>query len=79
MTRMPESHPYCLPRVPRLPLLGAVVLLASGGGQEDFARAADLAEQAAAFTTVPGTTRPQGTIKVAAGVLDTFIERAPKM
>ncbi|MBM7440548.1 beta-N-acetylglucosaminidase domain-containing protein [Streptomyces sp. HB132] len=53
--------------------------LHSGGGQADFAEAADLAKQAAAFTTIPGTTRPQGRIKVADGVLDTFIEQAPKM
>lgn len=53
--------------------------LHSGSGQADFAKAADLAQQAAAITTIPGTTRPQGTIKVADGVLDTFIEQAPKM
>ncbi|MDF6018281.1 beta-N-acetylglucosaminidase domain-containing protein [Streptomyces sp. JH34] len=53
--------------------------LHSGGGQADFAEAADLARQAAAFTTIPGTTRPQGTVKVADGVLDTFIGRAPTM
>ncbi|MFD6278510.1 beta-N-acetylglucosaminidase domain-containing protein [Streptomyces sp. NPDC060209] len=53
--------------------------LHSGSGQADFAKAADLAKQAAAITTIPGTTRPQGTIKVADGVLDTFINQAPKM
>ncbi|MEU0130477.1 beta-N-acetylglucosaminidase domain-containing protein [Streptomyces sp. NPDC006289] len=53
--------------------------LHAGTGQADFARAAELAEQAGAFTTIPGTTRPQGPIKVADGVLDTFIEQAPKM
>lgn len=53
--------------------------LDSGSGDADFARAADLAEQAAAFTTIPDTTRPQGPVKVADGVLDTFIEQAPKM
>ncbi|MER5554090.1 beta-N-acetylglucosaminidase domain-containing protein [Streptomyces sp. NPDC002793] len=53
--------------------------LHSGSGQEDFTEAAELAERAAAFTTIPGTTRPQGTIKVADGVLDTFIEQAPEM
>ncbi|MFJ8751543.1 beta-N-acetylglucosaminidase domain-containing protein [Streptomyces sp. NPDC102441] len=53
--------------------------LHSGDGQADFAEAAELAETAAAFTTIPGTTRPQGTVKVADGVLDTFIEGAPKM
>ncbi|MFF5726761.1 beta-N-acetylglucosaminidase domain-containing protein [[Kitasatospora] papulosa] len=53
--------------------------LHSGSGQADFAEAAKLAQQAAACTTIPGTTRPQGTIKVADGVLDTFVERAPTM
>ncbi|MGW0790020.1 beta-N-acetylhexosaminidase family protein [Streptomyces sp. NPDC002911] len=53
--------------------------LHSGSGQADFAKAADLAEQAAAFTTIPGTTRPQGRIRVADGVLDLFIEQAPQM
>ncbi|KPC78371.1 beta-N-acetylglucosaminidase [Streptomyces sp. NRRL S-4] len=58
---------------------GLQAQLHSGSGQEDFAKAAELAKQAAAFTTIPGTTRPQGRIKVADGVLDTFIEQAPKM
>ncbi|MFF4248072.1 beta-N-acetylglucosaminidase domain-containing protein [Streptomyces sp. NPDC001822] len=53
--------------------------LHSGTGQADFATAADLAKQASAITTIPGTTRPQGRIKVADGVLDTFIEQAPTM
>ncbi|MFI2780670.1 beta-N-acetylhexosaminidase family protein [Streptomyces sp. ALB3] len=51
----------------------------AGSGHADFAAAAGLAEQAAAVTTIPGTTRPQGPVKVADGVLDTFIERAPAM
>lgn len=51
----------------------------SGDGQADFAEAADLAERAGTFTTIPGTTRPQGPIKVADGVLDTFIQQAPTM
>ncbi|MGP3769477.1 beta-N-acetylhexosaminidase family protein [Streptomyces sp. SDT5-1] len=51
----------------------------SGGGDADFVKAADLAKQASAITTIPGTTRPQGPIKVADGVLDTFIAEAPKM
>ncbi len=54
-------------------------LHSSGSGQADFAKAADLAKQAAAITTIPGTTRPQGTIKVADGVLDTFIQQAPAL
>jgi hyaluronoglucosaminidase len=48
-------------------------------GQAAFDRAAELAEQAAAIRTIPGTTRPQGTIKVADGVLDTFIVEAPRL
>ncbi|MGW0782807.1 beta-N-acetylhexosaminidase family protein [Streptomyces sp. NPDC002913] len=53
--------------------------LHEGDGQADFAEAAELAKRAAAITTIPGTTRPQGTIKVADGVLDTFIEQAPTL
>ncbi|MHB9756145.1 beta-N-acetylhexosaminidase family protein [Streptomyces sp. BYX5S] len=53
--------------------------LNSGDGQAEFAKAAELAEQAGAITTIPGTTRPQGPVKVADGVLDTFIARAPQM
>ena len=53
--------------------------LHSGSGHADFAEAADLAKQAGAIRTIPGTTRPQGTIKVADGVLDTFIKQAPEM
>ncbi|WSI31051.1 beta-N-acetylglucosaminidase domain-containing protein [Streptomyces sp. NBC_01341] len=53
--------------------------LHSESGQADFTEAADLAKKAAAITTIPGTTRPQGKIKVADGVLDTFIEQAPTM
>jgi hyaluronoglucosaminidase len=44
-----------------------------------FAQAKALAAQAAAIQTIPNTTRPQGPIKVADGVLDVFIERAPSM
>ncbi|SFB60181.1 hyaluronoglucosaminidase [Amycolatopsis marina] len=44
-----------------------------------FARAAESAEQASAIRTIPGTTRPQGPIKVADGVLDTFIAQAPAL
>ncbi|MEV0848160.1 beta-N-acetylglucosaminidase domain-containing protein [Streptomyces sp. NPDC049954] len=58
---------------------GLAATLHSGSGQADFTRAADLAERAATFTTIPGTTRPQGPVKVADGVLDTFIAQAPKM
>ncbi|MEE1801171.1 beta-N-acetylglucosaminidase domain-containing protein [Streptomyces sp. JV176] len=49
----------------------------SGAGA--FAEAAGLARRAAEVRTIPGTTRPQGTIKVADGVLDTFIGEAPTL
>ncbi|MFI6344220.1 beta-N-acetylglucosaminidase domain-containing protein [Streptomyces sp. NPDC050560] len=51
--------------------------LYGGSGQASFDRAADLARRASAITTIPGTTRPQGPVKVADGVLDTFIAQAP--
>jgi len=44
---------------------------------ERFARAEELAAQAAAIRTIPGTTRPQGPIRVADGVLDDFVADAP--
>ncbi|MFD5749792.1 beta-N-acetylglucosaminidase domain-containing protein [Streptomyces sp. NPDC127033] len=50
--------------------------LGGGSGGARFAEAAELARRAAAIRTIPGTTRPQGTIKVADGVLDTFIREA---
>lgn len=53
--------------------------LHGGDPQPYFTRAADLAGQAAAITTIPGTTRPQGPVKVADGVLDTFVSRAPSL
>ncbi|MEV7086147.1 beta-N-acetylglucosaminidase domain-containing protein [Streptomyces sp. NPDC093085] len=53
--------------------------LAGGSGASAFAQAAELAGQASAVRTIPGTTRPQGTIKVADGVLDTFIRQAPEL
>ncbi|GHH76825.1 beta-N-acetylglucosaminidase [Streptomyces sulfonofaciens] len=58
---------------------GLEATLHGGSGQADFDRAADLAGRAAAITTIPGTTRPQGPVKVADGVLDTFIEGAPAL
>lgn len=42
-----------------------------------FAQAETLAARAAAIETVPGTTRPQGPVRVADGVLDTFVADAP--
>ncbi|MFE3827377.1 beta-N-acetylglucosaminidase domain-containing protein [Streptomyces sp. NPDC059092] len=53
--------------------------LRGGSGERSFSEAATLARRAAAVRTIPGTTRPQGTIKVADGVLDTFIEEAPTL
>lgn len=42
-----------------------------------FGGAARLASDAAKFQTIPGATRPMGPIKIADGVLDTFIADAP--
>ncbi|ASO20337.1 hyaluronoglucosaminidase [Actinoalloteichus hoggarensis] len=47
------------------------------GADRAFAHAAELADEAAAIQTIPGTTRPQGSIKIADGVLDVFIADAP--
>lgn len=44
---------------------------------KQFDTAASLAGKASAIRTIPGTTRPQGPVKVADGVLDKFIEHAP--
>jgi hyaluronoglucosaminidase len=44
-----------------------------------FAAARDLAAQAAAVQSIPGATRFDGPIKVADGVLDTFVTEAPGM
>ncbi len=51
-----------------------------GNGEQakgHFSAAGALAQKAAAITTIPGTTRPQGPVKVADTVLDAFIEKAP--
>ncbi|MCP2164768.1 beta-N-acetylhexosaminidase family protein [Goodfellowiella coeruleoviolacea] len=45
--------------------------------RQEFDTSAGLAARAAAIRTIPGTTRPQGPIKVADGVLDTFLAQAP--
>ncbi|QHC27259.1 beta-N-acetylglucosaminidase [Streptomyces sp. GS7] len=37
------------------------------------------ADQASKLRTIAGATRPQGTVKVADGVLDTFLKRAPAL
>jgi hyaluronoglucosaminidase len=42
-----------------------------------FAEAASLAQQASTIQTIPGETRPQGPVRVADGVLDTFLSEAP--
>ncbi|WP_240686736.1 beta-N-acetylhexosaminidase family protein [Amycolatopsis suaedae] len=49
------------------------------GDQGAFARAKELAAEAAKIRTIPGTTRPQGPVRVADGVLDTFIAEAPNL
>ncbi|WP_155056581.1 beta-N-acetylhexosaminidase family protein [Streptomyces blattellae] len=46
---------------------------------ELFDRAAELADEAGKIRTIPGETRPEGTVKVADGVLDTFLEEAPEL
>lgn len=53
--------------------------LHGGDPQPYFARSADLAARAGEITTIPGTTRPQGPVKVADGVLDTFLAQAPSL
>ena len=50
MFRMSGNHPYRLPRVPRLPLLGAVVLLALG----TLSAPAQAAGESSATKAVPG-------------------------
>lgn len=47
--------------------------------EQQFTISATLAAQAAAIQTIPGTTRPQGSVKVADGVLDTFLAAAPSL
>jgi hyaluronoglucosaminidase len=42
-----------------------------------FSESARLADKAAKIRTIPGVTRPEGPVKVADGVLDTFIAEAP--
>ncbi len=46
------------------------------GGDVRLAEAASLAAAAAAITTIPGETRPQGPVRVADGVLDAFLADA---
>lgn len=42
-----------------------------------FSEAGAFAQRASEIKTIPGTTRPQGPVKLADTVLDTFIEQAP--
>ncbi len=47
------------------------------GATRAFAASAELAKKAAAIRSIPGATRPEGPIKIADGVLDSFITDAP--
>ncbi|MCW0462875.1 hypothetical protein NB717_003943 [Xanthomonas sacchari] len=47
------------------------------GAEQAFATAGQLAAQAAAIPSIPGATRFGGPVKVADGVLDTFVADAP--
>jgi hyaluronoglucosaminidase len=49
------------------------------GAAARMAEADDLAAQAAAIQTVPGETRPEGPVRVADGVLDTFLAGAASL
>ncbi|AJC53626.1 beta-N-acetylglucosaminidase domain-containing protein [Streptomyces sp. 769] len=46
---------------------------------ELLTRSRTKADQASELRTIAGATRPQGTVKVADGVLDTFLKRAPAL
>jgi hyaluronoglucosaminidase len=59
--------------------LGLKAAGATGPAQQEFSTSATLAAQAAAIQTIPGTTRPQGPVKVADGVLDAFLAAAPHL
>jgi hyaluronoglucosaminidase len=48
----------------------------AGAADEHFATVADLVGQASAIHTIEGETRPQGPVRVADGVLDTFLAEA---
>ncbi|WP_188984286.1 beta-N-acetylhexosaminidase family protein [Saccharopolyspora thermophila] len=50
-----------------------------GPAVQHFTAARQLAERAEQISTVPSEVRPQGPVKVADGVLDTFIEQAPNL
>jgi hyaluronoglucosaminidase len=51
----------------------------TAGAAARMAEADALAAQAAAIHTVPGETRPEGPVRVADGVLDTFLARAASL
>ena len=59
--------------------LGLRAAGANSLAQREFGASATLAAQAAVIRTIPGTTRPQGPIKVADGVLDVFLAAAPTL
>ncbi|MEV0055261.1 beta-N-acetylglucosaminidase domain-containing protein [Saccharopolyspora shandongensis] len=71
-------------------LLGAALVLTADGltsrvdGDEEgvkakFAEAGELARKAGEIHTIPGETRPQGPVRVGDGVLDVFLQEAPRL
>ncbi len=59
--------------------LGFKAAGANSRAQREFTESASLAGKASVIRTIPGTTRPQGTIRVADGVLDAFLKAAPNL
>jgi len=60
-----------------LDALGARLDGDTGQAERWFAEASSLATQAGRIRTIPGETRPEGPVRVADGVLDTFLSAAP--
>ncbi|MGW3565088.1 beta-N-acetylglucosaminidase, partial [Streptomyces sp. NPDC000941] len=60
-----------------LDALGARLDGNSQQAEQWFAEASSLAGQAGRIRTIPGETRPEGPVRVADGVLDTFLAAAP--
>ncbi|WP_063727507.1 beta-N-acetylglucosaminidase domain-containing protein [Streptomyces sp. RTd22] len=60
-----------------LDALGARLDGDTQGARRWFAEASSLAARAGRIRTIPGETRPEGPVRVADGVLDTFIAAAP--
>ncbi|MFD7500790.1 beta-N-acetylglucosaminidase domain-containing protein [Streptomyces sp. NPDC059850] len=60
-----------------LDALGARLDGDTGQAERWFAEASSLAKQAGRIRTIPGETRPEGPVRVADGVLDTFLVAAP--